>query len=70
MKAATERKAVRWFHLLASIPILGYPYGPVVQKPEAAFATKFVIVPLVVLSGLWLWKGYFVKKWFRTRQSS
>lgn len=64
MKAATERLIIRWFHMLASIPILGYVYGPVAQLPQAAFMVKTVILPLVILSGLWLWKGYWVKKFF------
>jgi Ni,Fe-hydrogenase I cytochrome b subunit len=66
MKASTERSLIRWFHLLASIPILGYIYGPVASIPEAVFAVRLVILPAVVLSGLWLWKGYLVKRWLRS----
>jgi hypothetical protein len=65
MKAATERKLIRWLHVLASIPILGFIYGPVAEKPEAAAAVRWVILPLVALSGLWLWKGHLVRKWWR-----
>ncbi|WP_221622344.1 hypothetical protein [Larkinella rosea] len=64
MKAATERKLIRWIHIIASIPIIGYIYGPVSQIPEAALMVKAGIVPLVVLSGFWLWKGHWVKKLF------
>jgi hypothetical protein len=66
MNAATTRAAYRWLHILLSIPILGYIYGPVAQIPRAAFATRFVFVPLVILSGLWMWKGHTVKRAFRT----
>ena len=66
MKASTERKLIRWFHLLASIPILGFIYGPVASIPEAAFMTRAVILPAVVLSGLWLWLGHYVRRWSRT----
>jgi hypothetical protein len=69
MKASTERKLIRWFHLLASIPLIGYLYGPVSKIPEAVFALKWVIFPLIVLSGLWLWKGASVKRWFKERVS-
>lgn len=68
MTAATERKILRWFHLLASIPIIGYFYGPVATIPEAAFTTRFIILPLVVLSGLWMWQGTSVKKYFRLKK--
>lgn len=67
MRAATQRNVVRWLHLIASIPIAGYIYGPVADIPRAAFAVKFVIVPIVVLSGLWMWKGHLVRKAFSRR---
>jgi hypothetical protein len=63
MKAATERKVIRWFHILVSIPVIGYIYGPVAQIPEAVVMVRWVIFPTIILSGLWLWKGHSVKKW-------
>ncbi len=65
MKAATERKIIRWFHILASIPILGFIYGPVAELPEAARMVRWVILPLVILSGFWLWLGHLLKKQLR-----
>lgn len=62
MSASTERKIIRWFHILASVPIIGYIYGPVSQIPEAVVALKWGILPAVVLSGLWLWKGPWIKR--------
>ena len=62
MKASTLRAVVRWLHIVASIPILGFIYGPVADIPRAAFAVKWAIVPLVVLSGFWLWKGHLAKR--------
>ena len=64
MRASTQRNIVRWLHILISIPIAGYIYGPVAGIPRAAFAVRWVIVPVVVLSGLWMWKGHLVKKTF------
>ncbi len=68
MKAATERKIIRWLHIIASIPIIGYIYGPVKNFPQAVHAIQWVLFPLIVLSGLWLWKGQSVKKWFRKKK--
>jgi thiosulfate reductase cytochrome b subunit len=65
MKASTERKLMRWIHIILSIPIIGFIYGPVSQIPRAAATVRFIIVPIVVLSGLWMWKGHVVKRWFR-----
>jgi len=67
MKASTERKIIRWIHIIASIPIVGYIYGPVKNFPHAVIAVQWVLFPLIVLSGLWLWKGQTVRKWKRKR---
>src|SRR5438034_1215501 len=52
MKAATERKIIRWLHIVASIPIVGYIYGPVKDIPNAVMMIKWVLFPLIVFSGL------------------
>jgi len=28
---------------------------------------QWALVPLIVLSGLWLWKGHWIRKWGRKR---
>jgi hypothetical protein len=68
MKAATERKIICWFHILISIPVVGLIYGPVKDFPQAVFAIKWFFFPAIVLSGLWLWKGHMVRKWFYKRK--
>jgi hypothetical protein len=50
-----ERDTVRLMHLVLSIPILGYLYGPVAQIPQAAWFTRWIAMPVVILSGLWIW---------------
>jgi thiosulfate reductase cytochrome b subunit len=62
IKASTERKIIRWLHIILSIPIVGYIYGPVSTIPQAVVAVRFVLFPLVVLSGLWMWKGAALKR--------
>jgi thiosulfate reductase cytochrome b subunit len=61
MKAATQRKIMRWLHIIASIPLIGYIYGPVSKYPNAVFAIKWILLPLVVLTGLWMWKGHLLR---------
>jgi hypothetical protein len=65
MNAATERRVIRWVHIVISIPVIGYIYGPVSQIPEAVIVVRWIIFPIIVLSGLWLWKGPSVKRWLR-----
>ena len=50
-----ERNLIRWLHLVLSVPILGFLYGPVAQIPQAAWFTRWIAVPAVIFSGLWLW---------------
>ena len=57
MKASTERLIIRWIHILLSIPVIGYIYGPVARLHYAASAVRWVFFPIIVLSGFWLWKG-------------
>lgn len=67
MKASTQRKIFRWAHLLFSIPILGYIYGPVSTIPGAKIAVRIFFFPFVVISGLWLWKGHQVKNYIKRK---
>jgi len=70
MKAATERKIIRWLHIIASIPVIGYIYGPVKDFPNAVLAIKWVIFPLIVFSGLWLWMGHLIRKRLKKNRRS
>jgi len=54
----------RWIHLVLAIPIIGYIYSPFDQIPNYAFPTRSVFVPILVLSGLWMWKGHWVRRLF------
>jgi hypothetical protein len=64
------RSIFRWIHLIFSIPILGYIYSPFDKIPNYAPATRFVFVPVMVLSGLWMWKGHVVRRLFSKKSAS
>ena len=57
MKEGAKRSILRWIHLIFAIPIIGYVYSPFDKIPEYAAPTRFVFLPLLVLTGLWMWKG-------------
>jgi hypothetical protein len=61
------RSIVRWAHLVLCIPILGYIYKPAVEVQQYAPAVRYVFLPLMALSGLWMWKGHLVVRLFRAR---
>ena len=63
------RSIFRWIHLVFSVPILGYIYSPFDKIPQYAFRTRFVFVPIMILSGLWMWKGHVVRRLFSKRSA-
>jgi hypothetical protein len=60
-----QRVIFRCIHIVLSIPIIGYIYSPFDQIHNYAPLTRFVFVPIMVLTGLWMWKGYWVIRLFR-----
>ena len=67
MSIATQRLIVRWIHIVLGIPILGYIYSPFDQVHYYAAVTRQVFVPILLLSGLWMWKGHVVRRLFSKR---
>jgi len=59
MKSATIRSILRWVHIIVTIPIFGYIYGPAAEVEQYAGAVRFVFVPVMVLSGLWMYAGIY-----------
>jgi hypothetical protein len=62
MNQAAKRTILRSLHIVLAIPIIGYIYSPFEKIPNYAPATRFVFVPVLVLSGLWMWKGHVVRR--------
>ena len=54
---ATKRTILRCIHLILSIPVLGYIYEPPSEVQQYAGAARFVFVPLMILSGYWMYSG-------------
>jgi len=59
---AARRSVFRWVHLVFGIPIIGYIYSPFEDLRYYARSVRFFFVPVLVLSGLWLWKGHVVRR--------
>jgi hypothetical protein len=57
MNNATKRAILRSIHLIFGIPILGYVYSPFEDLPNYAPAVRFVFVPVIILSGFWMYSG-------------
>ena len=67
ISAATQRTIFRWIHLVMAIPIAGYVYSPFEELPNYAPVVRFVAIPVIVLTGLWMWKGHLLRRVFSKR---
>jgi hypothetical protein len=59
ISGATKRSILRWIHIVFSIPILGYIYSPFAEIPNYAPIVRGVFVPVMILSGFWMYSGVF-----------
>jgi len=59
MNQATKRSILRWIHLIVTIPTLGYIYGPAAKVEQYADAVRFAFVPVLILSGYWMYAGVY-----------
>jgi hypothetical protein len=62
MKEATKRSIIRWIHLIFGVPILGYIYDSPSNTPSYAPSVRYIILPVLLLSGLWMWKGHLLRQ--------
>lgn len=62
MKEVTKRSIFRWMHIIAGVPILGYIYDSPTDAPNYAWSIRYVLLPVLLISGLWMWKGHVVRR--------
>lgn len=70
MTWSTTRKILRWLHIVVAIPIYGYIYSPFEKLPEYARPTRFVFFPLMLLTGLLMWKGHLLRRLIPKRSTA
>ena len=69
MNQGTKRTILRWIHIIFGLPILGYIYGPPAEVQQYAPMFQFIFVPVLILSGLWMWKGHLITRLFSKKSS-
>ena|SRR5438270_5623605 len=57
ISTATKRSILRWIHIIVTIPVFGYIYGPASEVQQYADAARYIFVPIMVLTGLWMYAG-------------
>ena len=70
MSQGTVRLILRWIHIILAIPIYGYIYSPFEKLPQYAPPTRFVFFPLMVLTGLLMWKGHLLRRLISKKAAS
>ena len=69
MSNTIKRWIPRLIHLIFGIPIIGYVYSPFEELPNYAPVVRFVAIPVLVLTGLWMWKGHLLRRLFSKRSA-
>jgi len=69
MNQGAQRTIFRWIHIIFGLPILGYIYGPPQEVAQYAPVFRFIFVPVLILSGFWMWKGHELVRLFSRRSS-
>lgn len=69
MSQAAVRTIFRWIHIGFGIPIIGYIYDSPKDTPYYAWSIREVILPVLLISGLWMWKGHLVRRFFSKRSA-
>jgi hypothetical protein len=70
ISSSTQRSIVRWLHIILAIPIAGYVYSPFEQLPNYAPVVRFIAIPVLILTGLWMWKGHLLRRLFAKRSTA
>jgi len=70
IKPSVTRTIFRWIHIIFGIPIIGYIYTPFDQLHGFANSIRYVAVPVILVSGLWMWKGHVVRRLFSKKSTA
>jgi len=59
------RIMIRWIHIVSALIILSYVYSPFHDRYFFQIIMKFIVIPVVTLTGIWIWKFRQFNKFFR-----
>ncbi len=55
-----KRSILRWIHLIATIPVLGFVYGDPAEVQQYINEPRYIFVPVLILTGYWMYAGVVV----------
>lgn len=53
---------LRWTHLTLGLLIAGWLYSPWIDDPQFVTAVRFLLVPFLGVTGLWMWQIHALSK--------
>ena len=62
MGTGSKRWIVRWIHIISGLPLIGFIYGPPAETEPYRYMFQYIFVPVLLLTGLWMWKSHVVGK--------
>ena len=66
--ALTQNKLriiLRWMHIVLGLVIMCYIYSPFHELKVFQILMKFFVIPVITLSGLWIWKFKTFNNFFK-----
>jgi predicted tellurium resistance membrane protein TerC len=64
-----KRSIFRWIHIVFGIPVICYIYHPFKELPNYAPVVRYVAIPVIFLTGLWMWKGHVLRRLISKRSA-
>lgn len=62
MNQGLKRTILRWTHILIGLPLVGFVYGPPAETEPYRYLFQYVFMPVLLISGAWMWKGHVVER--------
>jgi hypothetical protein len=70
MKEVNKRLIFRCIHIVCGIPMVGYIYDSPKDTPYYAWTIREFFLPVLLISGFWMWKGHVVRRLLSKRAAS
>ncbi len=65
MQPSTERSILRSIHILGAACIGTFVYAPWSGVEWFALLNQAIVIPVLAISGVWMWKGHRIKSAFK-----
>jgi len=59
------RIILRWVHIVLGLVLMCYVYSPFHKYVGFQLFVKFLVIPVITFTGLWIWKFAAFNKFFK-----